>query len=420
MGFSENVNASAPEEENKKCWLKVTYNSKSRLVEWRTNEGSFKDMNIKVKKVFGLHDKLKLVYTYHEPTSSSKIVMSSDEELATALHFMVGEVLVVDAIVDRKAHKNVLCRAYRYAKAQKPILTQFMANAYAYARENVAIYATRLKTCMNQCGNARRSSRAVPSQANGADSNSNSRPSPCSFSYFARRPHCNGGYGFYGRTALFIFILLLSLFAVRMKIHKRLQYEIHEAFQESLMYPPVFRVHQPIHHQTPGHVTILAATYGGLDVTSKAREYYNRGMLKPSNEIFGDTLPGVVKYLHVVYQHYSHGGYAEVFSQTFQESSGPSVFTMQRESCAYPEEAIVDGKSIKILGALYDDVGATCAARRMASTGQFSASKKLYSDSLINRNHFGSNSGTGTLTIVYMRDNVLRISNGREGQSVHW
>lgn len=59
-------------------------------------------------------------------------------------------------------------------------------------------------------------------------------------------------------------------------------------------------------------VTILAATYGGRDVTNMARDYYARvASLRASNDVYGDPLPGIRKYLHVVYQ-VSTKGFTEV------------------------------------------------------------------------------------------------------------
>ena len=60
---SETMTASAPEE-GKKCWLQVTHENKTRMIEWNTGWCTFKDMDTKVRKMFGLNDKMKLVYTY--------------------------------------------------------------------------------------------------------------------------------------------------------------------------------------------------------------------------------------------------------------------------------------------------------------------------------------------------------------------
>lgn len=67
--------ASAPENEVVKCWLKVTFNGRTRLIEWRKNEGTFKEMDEKVRKMFGLNERIKLLYSYVEPTSHSEIIM---------------------------------------------------------------------------------------------------------------------------------------------------------------------------------------------------------------------------------------------------------------------------------------------------------------------------------------------------------
>lgn len=75
MGSDTMTAASAPAEEGKKCWLKVTYEGRSRLVEWNTAWNTFKDMDTKVRKMFALKEKLKLVYSYEESNTSSEIIM---------------------------------------------------------------------------------------------------------------------------------------------------------------------------------------------------------------------------------------------------------------------------------------------------------------------------------------------------------
>jgi hypothetical protein len=78
MGSDNNNNtmtASAPAEEGKKCLWKVTFDRKSRMVEWHTSWGTFKDMDTKVRHMFGLSDKLKLVYSYQENTTFADIIM---------------------------------------------------------------------------------------------------------------------------------------------------------------------------------------------------------------------------------------------------------------------------------------------------------------------------------------------------------
>lgn len=66
--------ASAPDE-GRRCWLKVTHNGRTRMIEWRTNEGTFKQMDEKVRNLFGLNDRIRLLYSYCEPASSATIVM---------------------------------------------------------------------------------------------------------------------------------------------------------------------------------------------------------------------------------------------------------------------------------------------------------------------------------------------------------
>jgi hypothetical protein len=67
---SDTMTASAPEE-GRKCWLKVSYSGTHRMIEWNTAWGTFKDMDTKVRKMFGLHDKVKLVYSYKDEKHST-------------------------------------------------------------------------------------------------------------------------------------------------------------------------------------------------------------------------------------------------------------------------------------------------------------------------------------------------------------
>ena len=73
---SDMTAASAPEE-GRKCWLKVTslVDGKTRMVEWNAAWIAFKDMDTKVRRMFGLNDKMKLLYTYQTGDSHQSIVM---------------------------------------------------------------------------------------------------------------------------------------------------------------------------------------------------------------------------------------------------------------------------------------------------------------------------------------------------------
>lgn len=74
MGFDNMTAASAPEE-GRKCWLKVTLDGKSRMVEWNSAWNTFKDMDTKVRRMFALHEKARLLYTYKDNTQTDIIMV---------------------------------------------------------------------------------------------------------------------------------------------------------------------------------------------------------------------------------------------------------------------------------------------------------------------------------------------------------
>jgi len=174
-------------------------------------------------------------------------------------------------------------------------------------------------------------------------------------------------------------------------------------------------------------VTILAATYAGVDVTSKARAQYNHhGAMLAHNSVYGDPVKGLHKHLHVVYQHYSaQTGLTETFSQSFPESNSFQPFSLERENCQFTDDAIVNHQTIKVLGALYEGTQASCAARRLAATGKFSAKNSPWnsgvSDAMVSREHFTTaSSGIGSFTLVYLKNNKLEVFRGTEGSHVRW
>lgn len=447
--------ASAPSEEGKRCWLKVTYEGRSRMVEWNTNLITFKEMDTKVKKMFGVHEKWRLIYTYQETTTYSDIVMSSDEELSTALHLMQGEILVVDAVLEKKKKKSPVAQAYRAYRAAQPQVRTFLTNLPANASTHLCALATRAcltAQCAFECVGAKfvsftqRAPRAGPSQQP-------ARPPAPSVPAPSPAP-AHSSYRFPRKLALCFFFLVLAVMVAHSKYHARMRNEWMEVFNRNSNFKPMYKLaqlqqellqqqmqqqHQQQqqqqqhnygrHHEyepsihSASHVTILAATYGGRDVTRTVQEFYNsHNWVLASNSVFGDPAYGMRKYLHVVYQHRSPTtGVVEVLSQAFPESESPMQFTLAKDACAFPEEAIVDGRSVKVLGALYDDVSATCAARRYAATGRFTASQsnsRRHRDTIITGNHFGTFSSVGSFTLVYLKDNTLRTFVGREGDSL--
>lgn len=391
--------ASAPEE-GRKCFFKASYGGNVRMVEWNTAMNSFKELDTKVRRMFGLNDKVKLNYTYMVISSGieEEITMSSDEEVGTALHLLVGEVLPVSITLAKKHQKSPCLRILRAAKAQQPRVAECLASLQATARARIAslsaaplfaiVAALRANAnCATSCASARFA---------------HARAAPC------RRKVFLG----------FFFLFLALIFAHAKCSHRRDHYQYQS-------HTPQYSSQYQWGRQNSEHITILAATYGGVDVTDKAREYFNNnGAVLAANRIFGDPSPLVHKYLHVVYQVYSaKTGLAEVYSQSFSESQVHQQFSWTIQSCAFPEEAIVDGKSIKVLGAMYEDVVATCAARRLAATGRFSTAVQWHADqhkdSMVSKSHFGSNSnGMGAYTMVYLKDNRIRVFRGKEGSPV--
>lgn len=396
MGFSD---ASAPPEDGKKCWFKVTLDGRSRLIEWNTSKVTFKEMDTKVKKMFGVHDKHRVTYAYIKP-ECGEILLSSDEELSTALHFLDGEILSVSATIEKKKRKTVFERAARAAKQQSQNLSNAYSRIPALPRDSIWALAAQVRaSAQHLAANCCFAQRPRPAD-------------PAAPPVQARRPPCRLGAR---RLTWVLFFLVLALFVAHAKNVVKIKNEWREALHQNYAYKTTHQSYDP-------HVTILSATYGGRDVTRQVQDYYiAHGKIIASNTIFGDPNHGSRKYLHVVYQHYStQNGLAEVYTQSFPESYIPASFTMTRDNCAYPEEAIVDGRPVKILGALYEDVSATCAARRFAATGHLSADSYYYSRGVINRNYFGSNSAHGFFTLVYLKNNKMQTFSEREGGRVYF
>lgn len=381
MGFD--MTASAPEE-GRKCWLKVSYNGMSRMVEWNTACCTFKDMNTKVRKMFSLNDKLKLVYSYKTSISGAPadILMSSDEELNTALRRLDGEVLLVNLSIRRKEKKGVLCRALRAVKASRPGISQFVrslpATALAHAQAvPLGAITARLRASAQACCAAH-------------SRHANANPNAAGASTHACRMRLP-------KVLLCFLVLLAAVVVARYRI---------KHMQENYFSNGYYGDYN-------GHVTILAAAYGGRDVTRQAQEFHNAyHRLQASNHIFGDPLIGNPKYLHVVFQ---RTGMSEVFSQSIHESDALVELYANKDDCRFPVEAVVSGKSIRVLGVMYDGAITTCAARRLLSAGHFN-SYTTY----VKGKSFGVDrpSGQGAFTMAYLKNNKIQMVTAKEGQAI--
>lgn len=464
MGFDVNNDASAPPEpEAKKLLLRVAFEGVNRKVEWNTSWHVFKDMDTKVRRVFGISDKKRLVYNYQEPTldfrgstldfrgSTRSILMSSDEELATALlcALVSSGILTLDVVLtgEKKKRKSAFQRVMR---AAKPQVMNFATNVRARIPPvSVNDITERMRTCAQTCADTYAHVRACAA-ARFCCPRAH-RPAAASPSAAVPPRRCRAG----RKVFIGLFVLLIAVFIAHSRCHGgqhfRRDYQYHyRTHPENHEYhktqdPRVHHQHHAHHQQQQvfewfshlgfnqwpagngnvnnnnnqgvGHVTILAATYGGHDVTKKFQEFYNtHKVVKASNSVFGDPDYGFRKYLHVVFQQIGNNGLAEVFSQTFTESEQLQQFNPVRSACAHPEEAIVDGKSVKVLGALYMDAVATCPARRLATTGYFSGRRA--EDRVLGSNFGATPNPKGKLTLVYLKDNVLQVIKANEGETV--
>jgi len=397
------MTASAPEE-GVKCWLKVTHDGKTRMVEWNTAGSTFKDMDTKVRKMFGLNDKVKLVYIYQH--AASNIIMSSDEELSTALQFLNGAVLNVNLSVERKRKKGPLCRLFGAAKAQQPRVTQFITSLPANIAARVpsaqlGALAERMRASAQACCAAR--CRRNPN----ANADPNAGPVPAPTCRVRSR-----------KILLSLFVLLAAFLVVHHKCsHSHFADGMSSSFPFHMHYHSGHQFHHGHHGQQnfantfeQPHVTILAASYGGHDVTRRAQEFYNQhNHLQASNQIFGDTAFGQFKYLHVVFQRIGANGLPEVFSQSLGESDILVPLKAVKQECFMPELSKIGREHVRILGALYDGNDISCATREFATAGRFEGRKA---------NPIQQTYGNGAVTIAYMKNNKVHMVTALNGQKI--
>lgn len=187
----------------------------------------------------------------------------------------------------------------------------------------------------------------------------------------------------------------------------------------------LFVVYERINRPPPLQVEILAAYSGLSDVTAKVQEFYDQtGMVLAHHRAFGLYMAPFYNQLHVVYRVYtSDGRVNETFSQSFHESTQPQALSMSPEPCPFHAIHKLQGKTIEILGALFGDVQATCAAKIIASTGIYLEYAGPWPDGrsgpTIHRQYFQSQEA-GLFTLVYLKDGVQKVFQGLEGDVVHF
>jgi len=366
------------------------------MVEWNTAQSTFKDLDSKVRKMFGLHDKLRIVYTYKY--LATDIIMSSDEELSSALHFIVGDTVYVTLSVETKKKKGILVRMSRAAKAQGSRVTQCITSLPA----NVA-------TCVpsfSLCALAGRVRACHARHADDPNANNNNHNNSNNAS------HDNTGEVHHRRLVSImvgLIVLLLSV-AIARSYHR---HNIHPN-QQYFPRPPYY---EGFH--ASGSLSILAASYGGRDVTKLAQEYYHKhNNLQASNKVFGDPAMGDYKYLHVVFQQMGPNGIPEVFTQSFAESNAPvNLVASKGLECEYPEYGVFDGQQVKILGALHDRDSVTCEARRLAYRGFDQDGISHMMPSIRDKRH-KDDKDKNWFTLAYMKNNKVKIVTARNGRKL--
>lgn len=356
-------------DEGRTYWLLINCKGVLRKVEWKSNKHSFAELQAKVRSLFQIDAKAILNFEYSDGEGERYLVaMSSDEELAALFNSRVsnGNTIDIRVTVVRRGKKGLLGKV-RIAKRNAILGVRALPGAVSSA----AFYASRSLAPI--CHSTHQ------------------------FVHAARATTIP-----WRKIAVPCLILLFGL----MFAHYRCNH------------------HTIAKHP---HVTILAANYGTSDVTKKVQSYYNtHGVLLSHNSLFGDPAYGFAKNLQVVYQTYNpFTNTNEIFSESFPESN-ENIYklTWPKEKCAHPSEARVNGRNIKILGASYDSVSATCQAQTLLVTGSFTQSYKPNLANKVSADHFTSavRSGNqqGLFTVAYLSDGKLQVSHFREGATVYF
>jgi hypothetical protein len=356
----------ANSEEGRKCYMMVRYGGVTRRIEWHTSWKSFEKLETKVRSIFHIDSKSKLTFKYLtcKGPSVEHITMSSDEELGVALELLVGDEMVLEVEANSRKKRGTLARVMRAGKAVKPKALALCAAVGAYLPRPVV---TGL--------------RALPRPSVGARALlHNTMRTIVNFNY--RR-----------------LVLPLAILGLAMCIH----------------FAP--KVIGTTRLSRGDHFTIVAATYGGMDVTTTVQKYYaQHKVVLASNNLYGDPMVGTRKHLHVVYQH-TTGHTTTTFTESISEFGQPSALSMKYEDCLYSSEVIVDGHNVRVLGALYDGHQVTCAVKKMAYTGRISEWPRSGGE-VSSRNFQVPKEGHGVFTMVYLKDNKLKTFQGVEGSPI--
>jgi len=347
----------AHSEDGRKCYLVVRFGGVTRKLEWNTTWKSIEKLETKVRSMFHIDSRSKLTFKYRTSVGSSveHITMSSDEEWGVALELLQGDEIVLDVEVNKRKRRGVLTRVGKAAKSKAVALCTAVS---AYMPALPRPLAGRLP-----------------------------RPSV---------RHLRAHIATFDYRKL---ILPLAILGLAMCIH----------------FAPA--VIGSTRHSRGDKFTIVAATYGGLDVTTTVQKYYaQHNVVWATNNLYGDPMMGHRKYLHVVYQH-TTGHTTTTFTESIPEASQPHALTMKYEDCTYPSEVIVDGHHVRILGALYDVQQVTCAVKKMAYTGRISELSRAGGE-VSSRNFNAPDNGHGMFTLVYLKDNKLKIFQGTEGKYI--
>jgi hypothetical protein len=384
----------------RKIWVKVECEGVWRKFEWNTATCSFVEFEAKIRSMFHIDSKAKLLVLYCD--KFDWITTSTDEEITTALQLLQGDLMEVRVEITKRKKRSPFTRTLREAKnkvrAVRPQILAAQANARALCAQAIRSLPCPC-TAVHQVATAAR--------------NACGRVGPAAYGCLA----CVGGFArwLFGCRKLVLALLFLALaFGAMRHTHGPQRWRGgYPHGQQSFSYN-----NQPL-------VTIIAASYGGQDVTERVQDYYNRhGYLVAHNSVFGDPMVGTYKYLHVVFQARSpQTGLIETFAQSIPEAhrAAPQQLRMEKDNiCSFSESAVRGTKSYTVLGALYEGGVVTCEARRLAHTGQFS-DIWMSAGNVVNKHHFPSvqpSRSNGVFTMVYLKNNKLEVFTGREGSTV--
>lgn len=346
--------SNAPEEGGRRIWLKIHYGNVIRKVEWNTSWRTFDNLVTKVRQLFHLENRTKLVFQYKE--KDDVITMSSDEEWAVALELLSGDTLTLTVEPAKRKKRGMLARAVRAGKFAKVKAVQAATAARASMPE--------IHLCRSLCAAGRRVCSALG--------------------------HVWSSLGYVNSRHIgFLMFLLLAALCYNIPRH---------SLRNSIV--PVPRAET---------VEIVAATYGGIDVTPQVARYYSQhGKVLANNRLYGDPALGRIKYLQVFYRIIDANGYpSPIISEGFEESDREYSLSKKSTGCSWADTAM-ESRSIRVLGAVYEGIDVTCAAKRNVQPGSV-VSAKIFNV---------MKSTNGAFTILYEKNGSIKISQSKEGQSI--